>query len=610
MNISGILGRVSPAAQHPLKLEIPGGLIGEAPADIPESLQVPGLGVTAFAGWMSADDGVFCAISGNIDWLDVELADFQLKHDPAQALLQAYKRHGLKLLTVVGGRFSLVVWDSRKRNGLVACDRFGQSPVYWSHAPNGDLVFGPLATWVSQMTGRPPTICEQSIFNFLYFHMVPGPDTIFEGVHKLTAAHTLIAEGGKWHVERYWNPDFRENADASHADAAEEMLGLLSSSVGRLASGTDTGAFLSGGLDSSTVAGLLARSRPNPKTYSIGFDAPGYDETGFAKIASDRFHTTFNTYYVTPEDVLSELPGIAAAYDEPFGNSSALPAYFCARFAASDGRKRLLAGDGGDELFAGNERYAKQTIFERYNSLPSLGRRFLIEPLLFKLLPEATPLLGKARSYVKQAGVPLPDRLQIYNFLNRLGAQSIVAEELWHSVDTEQPLVLDRELYNSPNSASQLNRMLYLDWHHTLADNDLRKVTRMCELAGIQVEYPMLDDHLVEFSTRVSSSRKMRGNRLRDFYKRAVADLLPREIIDKPKHGFGLPFGVWLAEHAGLQALAGDNLARMKRRGYVKPAFIDEIVRLHRDQHAGYYGEFIWVLIMLEMWLTAQGIEP
>jgi asparagine synthase (glutamine-hydrolysing) len=152
--------------------------------------------------------------------------------------------------------------------------------------------------------------------------------------------------------------------------------------------------------------------------------------------------------------------------------------------------------------------------------------------------------------------------------------------------------------------------MLYLDWHHTLADNDLRKVNRMCQLAGIDVEYPMLDDRLVEFSTRVSSRRKMPSNKLRDFYKRSVKDFLPRKIIDKPKHGFGLPFGIWMAEHRGLQQLAADNLSRMRRRRYVRAGFIDEILRLHRDQHADYYGEFIWVLLMLELWLTAHGYEP
>ena len=561
-------------------------------------------------GWSLCERKVCCAIAGNVDWLQYDLADIQLKNDPARALLEAYRQFGVDLLSVVGGRFSLFLWDRESRTGLLANDRFGQMPVYWSHGQAGELCFGPTATAVNHLTGQRAELSEQAMFNYLYFHMVPGPDTVFRGVNKLLAAHALVGTDGDWQARRYWEPDFREHADESPGAAGEEMMGLLASSVARLANGEDTGAFLSGGLDSSTVAGLLARHKSNPKTYSIGFDADGYDETRYAKLASERFGTDFRTYYVTPEDVLAELPKIAAAYDEPFGNSSALPAYFCARFAAADGRRRLLAGDGGDELFAGNERYAKQQVFEHYAKLPEWSRGLLLEPLLFNVLPDSIRLINKARSYITQAKVSLPDRLQTYNFLNRHGAHNIVTDSLWAAVDGESPLKLDRELYEQPASASRLNRMLYLDWQHTLADNDLRKVNRMCQLAGIEVEYPMLDDRLVEFSTRVSSRRKMPANRLRDFYKRAVRDFLPQEIIDKPKHGFGLPFGVWMAEHPGLQQLAADNLSRLRRRNYVRPEFIDEILRLHRDHHAGYYGEFIWVLMMLELWLTAHGFEP
>ncbi len=571
----------------------------------------PGVLAGVVDGWALHDADICCAISGNVDWLQYEFADIQLKKGPAHALVEAYRRLGSELLSVIGGRFSLFLTDSKTNLALIACDRFGQMPVYWARGRDKELLFGPTATAVNRLLGQPAQLSDQAIFNYLYFHMVPGPSTAFEGVNKLLAAHALIAEDGNWRTQRYWEPDFREHADTSLDSASEEMMGLLSSSVARLADGADSGAFLSGGLDSSTVSGLLARHEPNPKTYSIGFNAEGYDETSYARLAGERFNTDFKTYYVTPEDVLDELPRIAAAYDEPFGNSSALPAYFCARFAAADGRERLLAGDGGDELFAGNERYAKQEVFEHYAKLPAWGRRFMLEPLLFKALSaNKGGLIGKARSYVQQANVPLPDRLQTYNFLNRLGARQIVTDELWGAVDGELPLKLDREIYNHPRSASRLNRMLYLDWHHTLADNDLRKVNRMCQLAGIGVEYPMLDDRLVEFSTRVSSRRKMPANRLRDFFKRSVSDFLPREIIDKPKHGFGLPFGVWMTEHPGLQELAADNLARMRRRRYVKPEFIDKIIDLHGDQHADYYGEMIWILMMLELWLTAQGYEP
>ena len=610
MIVPGVAGRISSDTDSHADARFDDAMGSLATNDEWRKVSAPGVLAGVVNGWTLREGDVCCAISGNIDWLQYEYADIQLKTDPARALLDAYRRYGLDLLSVIGGRFSLFLWDSSNRKGLVACDRFGQMPVYWSRGPGNELVFGPTATSIDRLLGQPAKLSEQGIFNYLYFHMVPGPSTAFQGVNKLLAAHALTAEDRDWQPRRYWEPNFREHTDAPLDTASEEMMGLLSSSVARLAGGADSGAFLSGGLDSSTVAGLLARHTPKPKTYSIGFNAEGYDEISYARLASQRFDTDFKTYYVTPEDVLFELPKIAAAYDEPFGNSSALPAYFCARLAAADGRERLLAGDGGDELFAGNERYAKQEIFENYAKLPVWGRHFLLEPMLFKALPQAKGLFGKARSYVQQAKVPLPDRLQSYNFLNRLGAPNIVTDELWNAVDDELPLRLDRELYNQPSKASRLNRMLYLDWHHTLADNDLRKVNRMCQLAGIGVEYPMLDDRLVEFSTRVSSQRKMPSNKLRDFYKRSVKDFLPREIIDKPKHGFGLPFGVWMAEHRGLQELAADNLSRMRRRRYVRAEFIDEILRLHRDQHADYYGEFIWILLMLELWLTAQGYEP
>lgn len=610
MIVPGIAGCISPVKDDQIEAGFADAMRSLATEGVWE--RFPGRGAVAgiVNGWALSDGDIGCAICGNIDWLQYEFADIQLKKDPAHALMEAYRRLGVELLSVIGGRFSLFISDKANNTVLIACDRFGQMPVYWAHGRKDELFFGPTATAVNRLLGKEARLSDQAIFNYLYFHMVPGPLTAFEGVNKLLAGHALISQHGNWRTERYWEPDFREHADASLDSAGEEMMGLLSSSVARLADGADSGAFLSGGLDSSTVAGLLARHEPNPKTYSIGFNAAGYDEMAYAKLASERFKTDFKAYYVTPEDVLAELPRIAAAYDEPFGNSSALPAYFCARFAAADGRERLLAGDGGDELFAGNERYAKQEVFEHYAKVPAWGQKYVLEPLLFRTLSMKNGLVGKARSYIQQAKVPLPDRLQTYNFLNRLGARQIVSDELWNTVDGELPLKLDRELYDHPRSASRLNRMLYLDWHHTLADNDLRKVNRMCQLAGIEVEYPMLDDRLVEFSTRVSSRRKMPANRLRDFFKRSVGDFLPREIIDKPKHGFGLPFGVWMSEHPGLQELAADNLARMRRRRYVRPEFIDKIIDLHGDQHADYYGELIWVLMMLELWLTAQGYEP
>ncbi len=372
--------------------------------------------------------------------------------------------------------------------------------------------------------------------------------------------------------------------------------------------GASEGAFLSGGLDSSTVSGMFAKHlRPkSAPTFSIGFEAQGYDETEYARIAARHFGTEAHEYYVTPEDIYTAVRDIAAAFDEPFGNSSAIPVYFCARLAREHGVERMLAGDGGDELFAGNSRYAKQLVFERYGRVPAALRAGLLEPLLLGTPLGRLPLAGKAASYIRQAQVPLPDRLQSYNFLHRHAADEVFAPGLLGRIDTDAPLRALRAEYGEHAAAPAVDRMLFLDWKFTLHDNDLVKVNGMCGLAGIDVGYPMLDESLVRMSCRIPATLKLRDGELRWFYKHATRDFLPGEIIRKKKHGFGLPFGVWLTGHAGLRELATASLGRLRERGLFNGAFLDALLDMQRDVHAAYYGELVWVLMVLELWLEAH----
>jgi len=546
-------------------------------------------------------DGILTGISGSYYWRDLELADHAKRHGPNSTLSVAYAKYAEKLLDHIAGRFSLVIWDNKKRRGLAATDRFGQNTVYW-RTDKKTVSIATSADDALSLSQLAPTISNQAIYNYLFFHMVPSPGTIYEGVYKLPAAHALRLGSGGATPFCYWQPTFSEGPGYNESVKGEEMLHLLQSAVAQLDTGETTGAFLSGGLDSSTISGLLSKAQGNPtQTFSIGFDAQGYDEMAYARTASKHFNTNANEYYVSPEDVLEILPEVAANYDEPFGNASAIPAYFCAKLAHDAGMQRLLAGDGGDELFAGNERYAKQTIFEAYRFLPMSIRRYLLEPLSRHLPHKGLP--GKLSSYVQQAQIPLPDRLHTYNFLTRFSVEELFDKSFVRLLDMDQPFALERSIYDSLPDASRLNRMLYLDWHHTLADNDLRKVNRMCQLAGIEVEYPMLDDLVVELSVRVPSRQKMRFNKLRHFYKHAVRDFLPNEIINKSKHGFGLPFGVWMSNHAGLQELGQENLMRFREREILNPAFLDRLLDLHNESHPGYYGVFIWIIIMLELWL-------
>jgi asparagine synthase (glutamine-hydrolysing) len=436
--------------------------------------------------------------------------------------------------------------------------------------------------------------------------MVPSPGSIFAGVKKLLPGECAVWRQGRLERKFYWRLDYRNIGDGgSHGEKASRFKSLLSDAVRTAADSPQAGTFLSGGTDSSTVTGFLTQSLGRPvDTFSIGFDADGYDEVEYARLASRHFGTRPHEYYLTPADVVAAIPKIAAIYDEPFGNASVIPTYYCAKLAHDAGINVMLAGDGGDEIFGGNARYAKQKVFELYGQLPAWVRRGLIEPLS-GALPEVG-LLRKAKSYIAQARIPLPDRLETYNFLHREPLDQILTPDFLAQIQTSQPEVLLREVYDRTESHSYINRMLHLDLKFTLADNDLRKVSRACELAGVAVRYPLLDEALVAFSAKLTPDEKVRGQYLRHFFKQALNDFLPREIIDKSKHGFGLPFGLWMQTHPGLHALAGDSLTSLRKRNIVRPEYIDRLLDQHQSGHAAYYGVMIWVLMMLEQWLQQR----
>jgi asparagine synthase (glutamine-hydrolysing) len=304
---------------------------------------------------------------------------------------------------------------------------------------------------------------------------------------------------------------------------------------------------------------------------------------------------------VTPADVAAAVPRIADIYDQPFGNSSVVPTYFCAKLAKEDGVEVLLGGDGGDELFGGNARYAKQHLYSLYSDLPRTLRKALIEPLAF--LPPEIGIVGKVQRYIRNASLPMPARYDNYNLLERLGPANMFVPDFLATVDMQEPRTLLAQAYHGAHAGTLINRMLALDLRFTLADNDLPKVSRACELAGVEARYPLLDDAVVAFSAGLPPRLKLKGTRLRYFFKESLRGFLPEEIITKTKHGFGLPFGPWLQTHRPLRQLALDSLADLKSRGIIRPEFIDELTSTHVESHAGYYGSMVWVLMMLEHWL-------
>ncbi|MCC6197658.1 MAG: asparagine synthase C-terminal domain-containing protein, partial [Burkholderiales bacterium] len=346
------------------------------------------------------------------------------------------------------------------------------------------------------------------------------------------------------------------------------------------------------------------------RTYSIGFDVHGYDEMAYARTAARHFGTDHHEHYVTPDDLTASVPAMASSCDQPFGNSSALPAYHCAKLAREGGVDKLLGGDGGDELFGGNTRYAKQRVFDAYRFVPGFARRGL-EALLVSGSPLARlPALRKGASYIEQARVPMPDRMQMYNLVTRLGLSEVLTPQFLSAIDTGDCARRQREVYAATSARALVNRMLAFDWRYTLAENDLPKVKYATELAGIGVGFPFLDHALTDFSLRLPPQLKLRGLKLRWFFKEALRGFLPDEILAKKKHGFGLPFGAWVNRHAGLRALARDSLASFRARGIVREAFLRELVEVHLPGHPEYYGEMLWILMMLEQWLASRSVKP
>jgi asparagine synthase (glutamine-hydrolysing) len=394
---------------------------------------------------------------------------------------------------------------------------------------------------------------------------------------------------------------FVENESRPFTELKARFREALRSSVRDAVTNGTTGTFLSGGTDSSTIAGVLGEVTGEPaRTYSIGFEAEGYDEMHYARVAARHFGTRHHEYYVTPEDVVAAIPRIAAIHDQPFGNASAVPTYYCAKLAKEDGVNTLLGGDGGDELFGGNERYAKQYLYSLYSDLPVPLRTRFIEPLVFRI--PAVGFAGKVQRYMRNACEPMPARYDNYNLLERLGAATVFTDEFLRTVDPSEPQAQMACTYERAHARTLINRMLALDLKYTLADNDLPKVVRSCELAGVDVRFPMLDDAVVAFSASLAPGLKLRRTQLRYFFKEALRDFLPGEIITKRKHGFGLPFGLWLRKHRQLQELVGDSLGMLKQRRIVRATLVDELMTTYVDDHAAYYGTLAWVLMMLEQW--------
>jgi len=582
------------------------GMVGPGAAALPgDGANGAGPG---FAFRASAADGRLLHWREGADWLAC-VGSPLLDGAPAQAadLARRLRAAPAATLAAMGGRFALAHHDGGSRTLRLATDLFGSLPLAWAEGADG-LAFGTDFAWVTRQGGRARALDPQALYDYLFFSVVPSSRSIVAGLRKLARGSVLEYRDGRARASRYWEPDF-SRAGPPASDLARETFDAIAAAVAGVANLPDAGCFLSGGLDSSTVSGLAARSRDGATThaFTIGFDVEEFDESAYARITARHFGLELHEHRILSGDISRCVDRVIAAFPEPFGNPSAIPAYLCADFAREAGVANMLAGDGGDEIFAGNERYQKQSLFNVYGELPALVRRGLVDPLAV-LVARAPGPLPKLASYVRQARVPLPDRLFSYNLLVRNDPSAVLTGEFLRTVDTESPYEYARGLYGEPQPGDALDRMLFLDWTTTLTDNDLPKVTVGCGLAGVAVHFPLLDPRVVEVSTRIPSADKLTLRELRKFYKEAFTGFLPEAVLTKTKHGFGVPVGIWVNRDAALRERVCSRLDALGHRGIIRREIITQLLELQSADHASYYGALLWPLFALEEWLQANGL--
>lgn len=530
----------------------------------------------------------------------------------AALLATLYEQRGEKFLDVLRGGFAIVLWDLVERRLLAAVDRFGIKRLAWYD--DGKSVIVASRVDAVRAGAGDLAVNPRAVANIVNFTSNLGPETIFKGVHRLAPGTWLIATERQTRQHAYWELHYGVGRDSNEGRLSREMESVLQQSVADHAADTppdQVGAFLSGGTDSSTVVGLLTRAAGAPvNAFSIGFAENGFDELDYAKLAAQSFGARHHTYLVNANDCFESLPRIVRCFDEPFGNSSSIATYFCARLAKDNGVHTLLAGDGGDELFGGNERYATEKIFEAYKMIPAPLRAGVVEPLA--ALPIDITLTRRARGYIRRAKMPGVERMLSFQFLRTHEATDVFDGDFVRALDGYTILDIPSEHYTTAKANTHLDRLLYVDLRITLADSDLPKVTCMSDMADVRTRFPFLDASVAEFSGRVPAHLKVKGLKKRYLFKQAFRNLLPPQIIQKKKHGFGVPVAVWMRTDPRLRELTHDTLlsSRASGRGYFKQSFIRELLERHESGTDTFYGDTLWAFLMLELWHLQSVDEP
>lgn len=521
-----------------------------------------------------------------------------------EAIVNLYAKYGVDCVKHLRGMFAFAIWDETEKELFIARDRVGKKPLLYSPRPNGDLIFGSEFMAMLEHPEISREVDSSAIDAYLSFLCVPAPLTAFKEIRKLEPGHWLKWKAGKIETKRYWQPDFSKKIEISEGEAIEETTRILRESTRlRMISEVPLGAFLSGGVDSSTVVALMAEESSQPvKTFSIGFEEQDFSELKYARRVAEHVGAEYNEFIVRP-NALDILPTLVEHYGEPYADSSAIPTYYVAK----ETRKHVtvaLNGDGGDESFAGYERYAAMLAAEQYSRIPDALRKALIE-FPIGLYPTSEIKKSRVRDvkrFLKAAVLPRNERyFRWMSTFDRETKPELYTRDFAEELNgTRASDTLDH-WFDSASKSGLLDAALLTDQMTYLPNDLLVKVDIATMANSLEARSPFLDHNLIEFAASLPEGLKMSRLRPKYLLKKVAERLVPREVIYRRKMGFGVPVGKWFRgemKEFVREALLSE---RSLGRGIIKP----EMIRKYVDEHTNGERDHafqIWTLLMLELW--------
>jgi asparagine synthase (glutamine-hydrolysing) len=533
-----------------------------------------------------------------------------------EVVIHLYEEKGPACVDDLRGMFAFAIWDSRRRRLFMARDRLGKKPLLYFER-NGSLAFASELKSILADRAVPRSLDPAALDMYLTYQYVPHPMTMFAGIAKLPPAHRAVWENGTLAVERYWMPDFDREIVKTEAEYLDLTRSTLAEATKmRLIADVPLGAFLSGGIDSSiTVALMATASSERVKTFSIGFREKKFNETNYARLVAERYNTDHTEFIVEPR-CLEILGKLAWHYDEPFADSSAIPTYYVSMMTAQK-VKVALSGDAGDEDFAGYPRYRAIKLAELYDKCPSILKAFL-SPRIWRNLPvsvEQKSLRRRAKKLI--LGLNLPPEERYLNWIaifDEARKRALYSPEFSRKLDGAGPAIdFLLDAYRRAPHRDFVSRTSFVDMLTYLPCDLLTKVDIASMAHSLEVRAPFLDHKVVELAAGMPVSLKMRGLNGKYILKKAFAELLPREIITRPKMGFGVPISRWFrTELSGfIRHILFDD--KTVSRGLFSRQAVESLV----DEHTtGVFdhGYRIWSLLMLELWfrtyIDAPGDAP